>query len=459
MNVFDEFDESENEVDNRNSQPVPVQNQTDGKVEQLKKKKSWKGFGAVCLAIGIFFAGYATSALQYDPEMRTLQKVKNKIQNQYYEEVTDEEFYRVLFDAVNNQLLDPYSKYLTEEEYQEMLTEATGEWSGIGLTLGVAGENGLPIRRVSGNSPAEKVGMTEGGYVSGYGLTETEISKDYTKFFEFVDDRAKGEEFFLEFTFDGVKTLFTIAKENFVENYVFYRTNDAGYTFTGKTAVELTETGDKISVLNADTAYIRLTQFNGNAAKEFKLAMNKFKADGKKNLVLDLRGNGGGYMDILQEISGYFCKNTTERKPVIAVAEYSRGQRETFRAKGNYYKDYFSEESRIMVIADEMTASASECLIGCMIDYGAVALQDICVIERGGVVKTYGKGIMQTTYPFGLGDTDAIKLTTARILWPTSDTCIHGEGITPELGAISVPTNYEKDGEVVSAIKAFFTDN
>ena len=163
-------------------------------------------------------------------------------------------------------------------------------------------------------------------------------------------------------------------------------------------------------------------------------------------------------MDILQEIASYFCKNTTEKKPVIAVAEYRRGQRETFRAQGNYYKEYFSEQSRITVLADEMTASAAECLIGCMVDYGTVALKDICVIERGGVAKTYGKGIMQTTYPFGLGNTDAIKLTTARILWPTSDTCIHGTGVTPELGAISVPTNHQKDGEVTDAIKALFAE-
>ena len=458
MSIFDEFDEIEKGKTENNPQPVPVQRKAEGDTDKGKNKKSWKRIGAVLLAIGLFFAGYAASALQYDPEMRSLMKIKNKIQNQYYEEVTDEEFYRVLFNAVNYDLLDPYSRYLTKEEYQEMLTEATGEWSGIGLTLGEEDENGLFIRRVSGNSPAEKVGITEGGYVSAYGLTETALSKDYDGFFEFVDERAKGENFLIEFIFEGEKKLLTIAKEEFVENYVFYRTSDTGYSFTGKEATEFIETGDKLSVLDSDTAYIRLTQFNGKAAKEFRLAMNQFKRDGKTNLVLDLRSNGGGYMDILQEIASYFCKNTTEKKPVIAVAEYRRGQRETFRAKGNYYKEYFSEQSRITVLADEMTASAAECLIGCMVDYGTVVLKDICVIERGGVAKTYGKGIMQTTYPFGLGNTDAIKLTTARILWPTSDTCIHGTGVTPELGAISVPTNHQKDGEVTDAIKALFAE-
>ena len=453
MRVFDEFDNGENEV---NSQPVPPQTEPSGEVKKAKNKKVWKRITAVLLAVGLFFAGYAASALQYDPQMRTLMKIKNKIQGQYYEEVTDEEFYRVLFNAVNYDLLDPYSQYLTKEEYQAMLTEATGEWSGLGLTLGAEDENGLPIRRVSGNSPAERVGMTEGGYVSGYGLDKDSLSRDFGGFFEFVDERAKGENFFIEFTFDSEKSVLAIAKEAFIENYVFYRTRDTGYAFTGNTATEFTETGNGLAVLDADTAYVRLTQFNGNAVQEFRRAMTQFKTDGKSNLVLDLRENGGGYMDILQEIASYFCKNTTEKKPVIAVAEYRRGQRETFRAQGNYYYEYFTEQSRITVIADEMTASASECLIGSMVDYGAVALKDICVIERDGVAKTYGKGIMQTTYPFSLGDTDAIKLTTARILWPTSDTCIHGTGVTPAQGAISVPTNYQKDGEVTDAIKALF---
>ena len=456
MNVFDEFDGVEQEEINKNPRPVPKQTQSDGKSNKSKRRKMWTRIGAVGLAVGLFSAGYAVSAMQYDPEMRTLMKIKNQIQNHYYEEVTDEEFYRVLFDALDYDLLDSYSTYLTEDEYSEMKAEATGKWSGIGLTLGAIEQDGLPIRRVSGNSPAERVGIKEGGHVSGYGLTETSLSRDYNGFFDFVDERAKGEDFLIEVTFEGKKQLLTIAKESFIENYVFYRTHDTGYTFTGNSATNLTETGDNLSVLNADTAYIRLTQFNGNAAKAFRVAMNEFKKDGKTNLVLDLRQNGGGYMDILQEIASYFCKRATDKKPVIAVAEYRQGQREIFRAQGNYYNEYFSEQSRITVIADEMTASASECLIGCMVDYGAISMQDICLIERGGEAKTYGKGIMQTTYPFGLGDTDAIKLTTARILWPTSDTCIHGVGIMPEQGAISVSTDYKKDGEAISAIKALF---
>ena len=109
-------------------------------------------------------------------------------------------------------------------------------------------------------------------------------------------------------------------------------------------------------------------------------------------------------------------------------------------------------QAKIKVLADDGTASASECLLGCMLDYGAISYTDICLIERGGVAKTYGKGIMQSTFPFGLGNTDAIKLTTAQIFWPKSENCIHGRGILPADGAKSVKENYQKDGEILSAL-------
>lgn len=73
------------------------------------------------------------------------------------------------------------------------------------------------------------------------------------------------------------------------------------------------------------------------------------------------------------------------------------------------------------------TASASECLIGCMMDYGAISYSDIYLSSRSGETKTYGKGIMQRTFASSLfGKPDAIKLTTARILWPLTENCIHG---------------------------------
>ena len=140
---------------------------------------------------------------------------------------------------------------------------------------------------------------------------------------------------------------------------------------------------------------------------------------------------------------------------MVAVAEYQT-KKEKFAADGNYFYDYFSEDSRICVLADSMTASASECLIGSMIDYGAIAYADICLSYRNGVAKTYGKGIMQTTYPYLLTG-DALRLTTAKIVWPKSGRCIHGIGVLPTDGAITVEENYVGDVEIADAVSKLFS--
>jgi C-terminal processing protease CtpA/Prc len=171
--------------------------------------------------------------------------------------------------------------------------------------------------------------------------------------------------------------------------------------------------------------------------------------------VLDLRGNGGGYLDITLEIASYFCKNSDKRKPLVAVADYGE-KTEKFYATGNCYNEYFSAESRIFVLADNQTASASECLIGCMIDYGAISYADICIAQRGEEVKTYGKGIMQTTYPLTGIYGDAVKLTTARICWPVSNRCIHGRGIVLADGVKTIAENINFEEETKNAVLVVF---
>ena len=139
----------------------------------------------------------------------------------------------------------------------------------------------------------------------------------------------------------------------------------------------------------------------------------------------------------------------------MAVADYG-GYKQSFKAKGNYYYDYFTNDSRICVLANANTASSSEILIGAMVDYGAVSYGDICLTELGGEYKTYGKGIMQSTYPLLLGG-DAVKLTTAVIRWPVSNHCIHGRGVLVEDGALSAPNNLNFDAGIADCLEKLFS--
>ncbi len=424
-----------------------------------KTRKIWRVVAVILGAVVFFAAGAATVWFTLDSELRTLIKVKKAINEQYYKEIDDDTFYGAIFKAINEDVLDPYSHYMTADEYTASSGELAGNRSGLGLvflTKDAQGKDVMKITRVCGNSPAEEAGIEAGSYLIGFGktqdgMTESQVFQDFSNFLSEFD---AGEEFFLRIRTGESERIVRLAKEEYVENYVFYRTNTTAYGFVGKPAAHLIERGQPLTCLDNDTAYIRLLQFGGEAANAFEQVMLLFKEEGKTNLVLDLRGNGGGYLDIMQDIAGYFCKNTDESKPVVAVADYGE-KKEDFRAKRNVYDYYFSTESRICVLADNSSASASECLLGSMLDYGAISYGDICLSQRNGVAKTYGKGIMQTTYYLSV-KMDAIKLTTAEIRWPVSNTSIHGRGILPQDGTKTVEEGDSDEEELTQAIAALF---
>lgn len=432
-----------------NADIPPTKEEKMGKITRL--------FIAVSLAVLFFFSGMATFWLSLDSEMRTLVKLKNAIDNEYYQEITDDEFYGGIFDAVNEQL-DPYSYYMTGEEYRASTNDLNGRRIGMGVSFYTADiEAGkMKLARVCGNSPAEAAGLTAGSYITGFGKTEHEItqSEDYAAFSTFLKGFGEGEQFFLQVQTAGNVKIVPITQEAYVENYVFYRSSTTSYGFTGENATDLTERDDPLSCLPSDTAYIRLAQFGGEAVESFGISMSVFKQENKKNLVLDLRGNGGGYLSVMQGISAYFCKSSKENRPVAQIADFGEREEKYF-ANGNYYWDYFTEESRICILADSGSASASEALIGVMVDYGAVSYTDICLSERNGVAKTYGKGIMQSYFSLGMTGS-MIKLTTAEIRWPVTRTSIHGRGVLPEDGTKTVQEGVTDEEELSAAIGVLF---
>lgn len=414
---------------------------------------------AIALSLVMFLAGGASVWFMLDKEIRTLVKVKHTIDKQYYKEIDDEEFYGAIFDAVNGQL-DPYSGYMTADEFQSSVNDLNGRRIGIGVSFSSKEieENGrIRIALVCGNSPAEAAGLTAGSYITGFGRTETEITESevYAEFTAFLAEFGESEPFYLQIRTGEEKRVACLTKEAYVESYVFYRSSTTAYGFTGDDATTLTEKGAPLTCLDDDTAYIRLVRFGGAAVEEFDQAMALFKREGKKNLVLDLRSNGGGYLNTMQGIASYFCKGSDEKYPTAAIADYGEGKKEYYLAAGNYYDDYFAENSRICVLADGGSASASECLIGVMVDYGATSYGDICLSERGGVAKSYGKGIMQQTFYMGV-ELDALKLTTAEIRWPVTGYSIHGRGVLPEDGTKTVKEGVTDEEELAAAIAALF---
>lgn len=403
------------------------------------KTKVFKIAVAVFSAVFIFFAGFFIRYITLDKSIRSLIWVKNKIDDDYYIDITDDEFLEAATDGIDS-MLDAYSTYYTPDEYASAMSSSAGNGTGLGISF--SGLTYNRIARVGGNTPAERAGIKAGYFVVGYGDDENSITpaESYSDLAAFISGKGTEESFVLAIASDADGTdteYYTLKRESYNENYVFYSSSSTAYRFEGSTATTLTAYDGAIEELPSDTAYIRLTRFAGNAATQFKLAMEQFKAEGKKNLVLDLRTNGGGDMEVLRNITSYLCRNAAST-PVAAVARYKDGSSETFNCVGNYFADYFSADSKVTVLANSGTASASECLIGAMVDYGTIDYSDIVLSNINGAARTYGKGIMQTTYYHIFGG-DAVKLTVAKIHWPLSDRCIHGVGITEADGAKSAP--------------------
>ncbi len=442
---YDFFDERDEE---NGGERIPAPPQS----PQTPPKKTFRWYHtvtAIALAVLLFLGGWCAARWTLDEEIQTILAVKEKVQDEYYQEVTDEEFYASLFDGLNDNLLDKYSEYMTPEEYAETIKDLSGERIGVGLVFGAENEP-LRITRVCGNSPAEKAGVRSGDVVAGCGKTQATITAiaTFAEFSNFLADFAAGETFFLQLDGASPRTV-ELYKAEYEETLVFYYSKTTAYTFS--TPSSPTAVNDSLSYLPEDAALVRLVEFTGNAGEEFAAAMKVFKAEGKRRLVLDLRGNGGGLLDTMQSIAKYFCKTATENYPIAAIADYGE-KKVGYKADGNVYADYFGSDGKVYVLADGGSASASECLLGCMLDYQTIGYGEICLIERGGVAKTYGKGIMQETFLVDYLKGDAIKLTTAEIKWPKTETSIHGRGILPTDGTKTSLGSNDWQAETQAAI-------
>ena len=207
-----------------------------------------------------------------------------------------------------------------------------------------------------------------------------------------------------------------------------YRDNEQALRFLGETPSAVSVGG--IAGLPDDTAYLRVDEFYGRAAAEAGRCLSYFKNSKKSRLILDLRSNGGGYLQTFLDLAAYFLRGAAGSRPFAAEARYKSGRTEKYYASGNFYGDYFGEDAEIYLLADENTASASECFIGALISYETLPYSHI-YLRKGETARTYGKGIMQMHYTDPNGN--VLKLTTAEIFWPNGKS-IHGVGVTEQDG-------------------------
>ena len=407
---------------------------------------------AVVAAIGMFLAGFFAGRIK-DPDVAALEFIVKTYKRHYLE--YDDDFVSVMSKSI----LDEYSEYYTKEEYAELKKISSGVRGGIGIYYGDRSDGSVVIAEVHGNSPSERAGIKAGYIVKGFRKSVDENFTEINGRQELSDALAPlalGEEFVLKLEYtdaDGVhEKECTLARKEYRQTYVYYSDASGSWRFSNGNEEDMDDLkferyDEPIADFGDDTAYLRYTLFYGTAngilgsAGQIEEALKKFTVSGRSKLILDLRGNGGGYVDICQSVAKFFVPAPENSFSLIATAEYKKDPK-TDKSKTEIFKSSAIEfgtynYTKIIVLADENTASASEMLIGAMLSYDTQDKIDVVLApskddDGQTVYKSYGKGIMQTTYvnTFGGG---ALKLTTARLVWPDGKTCIHGVGITKSL--------------------------
>ncbi|MBW7954729.1 S41 family peptidase [Candidatus Gracilibacteria bacterium] len=340
--------------------------------------------------------------LKKDLNLNLFWQVYNIIISNYYssDELKEKTLEYGLIDGLVKSLGDKYSEFMTPEITKEFENTLSGDFEGIGAVI-EKNELGVMVDRVLKGSPALESGILKGDIIIKANNKELkDLSANEAVSF------IKGQA--------GTKVELTILR--------------AGE----KDLIIKNVTRNKIKIPSVDTTdlkdpeigYISLNMFGENTANEFKELLDTFNNEKTKGIIIDLRDNGGGYLQTAVEILSNFIKN----KEVLVTTKYKDELLNT---------PYYSENSgaifnkKIVVLINGNSASASEITAGALKDYNKAIL----VGE-----KSYGKGSVQQ--PFDLPDGSMIKLTIAKWYTP-KDYSIDHNGIDPDIKVSFKKEDYE----------------
>lgn len=305
---------------------------------------------------------------------------------------------------INNALLgmielndDPFTNYMTPEELQSFNQSIDRGFVGIGVQFYVIDGVNI-VERVFRNSPAEAFGVLPGDiiYKVNGEIVEGMPSSD-------IAARVMGEEGTVV-TIEFIRRDLIIVKE-----IVRGRISNTAFG----------------QVLPNNIGYLEISQFGSNTADEVKVYLDDLKNANISKLVIDLRDNGGGFLDTLLKISAFFLPRDT----TVIIQQYKDDTQDIGKVSSNNQYTNFTD---IVILVNGNTASASEVL--------TAALSEQANIKVVGVT-TYGKGTVQVTHPFS--DGSALKVTSAQWLTPNGN-LIHEVGITPDIEVRLHPVFYQQ---------------
>ena len=342
------------------------------------------------------------AAIDWSKVSEKEEAIYNTIDDYYLNEIDNDKIQNGIYKGMVDSLGDPYTVYYNSEEYKQFTSSSSGTYSGIGVAVSQNVTTGaITIVKTFKKGSGEKEGMKPGDViykVEGKKIEGLELSK--------VVSMIKGEEgTFVKVTVlrDGKEIEFNLERKKLEVDTVNYRMED--------------RSGKKIG-------YISVSEFDEVTASQFKSAISELSKEGMEGLVIDLRDNPGGLLDVTCEMLDRMIK-----KGLLVYTVDKYGKRVDEDAT-----DSDSFDKPVVILVNGNSASASEVFSGAMKDYKAATLVG---------TKTFGKGIVQSIVPFG--DGTAMKVTVSKYYTPNGVN-IHGTGIEPDV-VVELSKDATKNGK------------
>ena len=312
----------------------------------------------------------------------------NEIVNSYYQDVDGDKLLEAGISGMMNYLGDPYSSFMNKEVAETFNESIEGTYQGIGAEIKYGSKNEVLIGRVFENSPAEQAGLKENDIllkVNGEDISKKSLSQ--------IADTVKGET--------GTKVNITIKRNEEEKELVLTRGS----------VDSISVTSELIEKDNKKIGYLLISIFASNTASQFEKELEKLESQSIDSLIIDVRGNSGGYLTTVTDIISTFIK---KGEPIYQLK--TKEEVEIVYDKTDESRNY-----PIVVLANSGSASASELLVG--------ALKEIYGAKIVGT-KTFGKGKVQKVSTLSNGA--IVKYTYQEWLTPKGN-YIDQKGIEPDI--------------------------
>ncbi len=334
------------------------------------------------------------------------------VHQQYVDQPVDDT--KLMQGAINgmlDSLGDQHTSYMDPSQFKDANSSLSGEYEGIGAYVDTTGDFLTVISPIS-QSPAEKAGVKSGDVII---AIDGESMKGINP--ELARQKVLGPA--------GTEVILTIQREGVDEPFDVMITR-----------AKITIASVENKMLDGDIAYVKLNTFGDTTTRELTSQLKQLMAKNPKGLILDLRNNGGGYLQTAVEVASQFVK-----KGVVISEKYGDGREEKFNAKSGG----LATDIPLVVLINEGTASASEIVAGAIQDYGRGKLVG---------VTSYGKGSVQLWTPLS-NNQGAVRITVAKWLTPKERT-INEIGLAPDIVVEMTKEDYEaeRDPQLDAAIQA-----